>query len=161
MGPYTAAAVGSICFGWKQAAVDTNVKRVVSRWIGRALSGSELQEAANELVTNDAATWNQAVMDLGARFCTPQPTCHLCPIQTWCANPSIYVPPSRQSAFAGSTREARGAIVRTLTNNPHGMTAAKLSLTTKIDEDRVQLACGGLVQDKLVVKKGRRYALPS
>lgn len=161
VGPYTAAAVGSISFGRKQAAVDTNVKRVVSRWVGRALSGSELQGAANDLVSNDAATWNQAVMDLGARFCTPRPSCHLCPIQTWCADPTVYVPPARQSTFAGSNREARGAVVRTLTKNPQGMTVAKLSLTTDIDQDRIGLACGALVQDKLVVKVGRRYALPS
>lgn len=161
VGPYTAAAVGSICFGYHAAAIDTNVRRVVSRWIGQALDGAHLQSAANELLDDDAATWNQAVMDLGATFCTPKPACDGCPIETWCTNPSIYVPPPRQAKFEGSTREARGAIVRVLADSPQALSVDDLAGIIGIDRDRIHTACASLVTDQLVVGSGARYALPA
>jgi len=113
VGPYTAAAISAIAFGDLVAAVDTNLRRVISRWEGLPLSGRDLDEAADALVTDPAGDWNQALMDLGAMVCRPRnPKCTECPVSDWCANPGVYEPPPRQSSFEGSARQLRGALVR-------------------------------------------------
>jgi A/G-specific adenine glycosylase len=113
VGPYTANAIASICFGIGVPAVDTNLKRVISRWIGEPLDGTELADVAYALVDDRAGDWNQALMDLGSSMCTASnPTCETCPVEQWCADPTVYEPPARQSIFAGSHRQLRGALVR-------------------------------------------------
>ncbi len=113
VGPYTAAAVGSISFGEPVPAVDTNLKRVLSRWAGQPLSGSDLTAFAFETVGSPAGDWNQALMDLGSALCTSrEPTCTECPAHEWCADPAVYEPPPRQSTFNGSHRQLRGALLR-------------------------------------------------
>lgn len=113
VGPYTASAIGSMAFGRNEPAVDTNLRRVLSRWIGVPLEGRELREAANELVGHPAGDWNQALMDLGSSLCRPRnPLCAECPVSAHCADPTIYAPPRPQGAFEGSRRELRGALVR-------------------------------------------------
>jgi A/G-specific adenine glycosylase len=113
VGPYTAAAVAAIAFNQPVPAVDTNLKRVISRWQGSSLSGSTLQSAAEDELGSPAGDWNQALMDLGSGLCTPKnPRCDICPVSHWCADPSIYEPPPRQPTFAGSNRQLRGALVR-------------------------------------------------
>ena len=113
VGAYTAAAIASIAFGEDVPAVDTNIRRVLSRWVGERLSGSELNATAIEFVGTPAGDWNQAVMDLGSAMCRPRkPVCSRCPVEAWCSDPDIYQAPTRQSKFKGSNRELRGALVR-------------------------------------------------
>ena len=113
IGPYTAAAIASICFGATVPAVDTNLRRVLSRWFGEPLTGSDLRDFAGEVVGDPAGTWNQALMDLGSTLCTTtSPGCSGCPVTEYCADPTVYEPPPRQSRFEGSHRQLRGALVR-------------------------------------------------
>ena len=113
VGPYTAAAVASICFGAKVAAVDTNLTRVLSRWAGEALAGEELALYAAGHVADSAGDWNQALMDLGSSMCVRRnPHCGDCPVARWCSDPTIYSAPTRQSRFEGSRRQLRGALLR-------------------------------------------------
>lgn len=125
VGPYTAAAVACFAFGAVVPAVDTNLKRVLSRWTGEALEGAALTERASEMVDTEApSAWNQAIMDLGATICRPRsPACDACPVETWCSDPSVYVPPPRQSRYEGSVRQARATILKTLaTRGPTPLT---------------------------------------
>ena len=93
VGPYTAAAISSICFGEQQAVVDGNVYRVLSRLfaIDTPIDTTQGQHlfrhlAADILPPHRAALWNQAMMDLGAMVCTPRsPQCDACPLQAHCA----------------------------------------------------------------------------
>lgn len=113
VGPYTAAAIASMAFGEPVAAVDTNLRRILSRWVGEPLGGRRLHTVAGELVADPGGDWNQALMDLGAAICRPaNPDCGRCPVAEWCSDPSVYEPPPRQSTFAGSRRQLRGALVR-------------------------------------------------
>lgn len=113
IGPYTAAAIASIAFGVDIPAVDTNLKRVLSRWHGGPLSGRYLDEYALGALASPAGVWNQAVMDLGATVCRPRnPSCDVCPVSSWCKDPGVYSAPPRQSRFKGSRRELRGALVQ-------------------------------------------------
>lgn len=106
IGPYTAAAVASIAFGEPAAAVDGNVRRVLSRLLAwEHPTPKQVQEAADALLSalvqqKDArpGDWNQALMELGATVCTPQnPGCGGCPVAAFCqgkASPAHY-PASR------------------------------------------------------------------
>jgi A/G-specific adenine glycosylase len=159
LGPYTAAAVASFAFGQQAAAVDTNVRRVISRWEGQPLTGGPLAEAAAAAMRgHDAATWNQAIMELGATLCRPRrPRCDACPVASWCDDPTVYEPPPRQAPFEGSTRQGRGAVVRAL--SPEWATLQSLADATGHDEARVANAIDGLVLDGLAVRDGRRARL--
>ena len=91
-GPYTAAAVSSIAFGEPRAVVDGNVHRVLSRIYGIAEvpgayhGSSAVAGAAEELLDREEpGIHNQAVMELGARICTPRnPGCPSCPLRDYC-----------------------------------------------------------------------------
>ncbi|GEM45955.1 A/G-specific adenine glycosylase [Deinococcus cellulosilyticus] len=101
VGPYTAAAVSSIAFGYPKAVVDGNVRRVLSRWFAvKEPSDHWLQTTADEqLFHADPSSWNQAVMELGATICTPKaPKCPVCPVKDFCkayqsGNPTAYPAP--------------------------------------------------------------------
>ena len=161
VGPYTAAAIASIAFGEPIAAVDTNAKRVLSRWDGVALEGSALDQAGQAALDPDRpADWNQAMMDLGALICAPRPDCDACPVTEWCADASVYVAPARQASFAGSGRQARGAVVKALVETP-AATQTTLIRQTGLAAERVEGALRGLEADGLVERAGRKWRLPS
>ena len=92
VGDYTAAAVGSIAFNLPVAAVDGNVYRVLARHYGidtpiNTTQGKHLFQAmAQELLpVQEAGTFNQAMMDFGATWCTPRsPRCIDCPVADTC-----------------------------------------------------------------------------
>jgi A/G-specific adenine glycosylase len=92
VGRYTAAAVLSIAYGEPLAVLDGNVARVIARL--DAIRGDlraprrwkELERRAQERLPCEApGEWNQAMMELGARVCTPRaPRCDACPIARVC-----------------------------------------------------------------------------
>jgi A/G-specific adenine glycosylase len=92
IGPYTAAAVGSIAFGLPLAVLDGNVMRVLTRVlalredISLPQTRAKLQAVANEFLARaDASTHNQALMELGATVCVPRkPMCLICPLREEC-----------------------------------------------------------------------------
>ncbi len=121
VGPYTARAVAAIAFGQPVAAVDTNVRRVVSRVLGLSMSVRQLQAEADGLVDlGDPATWTQASMELGATVCVSRrPRCEECPVSDWCASAGRVETPGRHSdseqvPFERTTRWLRGRIVEHL-----------------------------------------------
>jgi len=87
VGRYTAAAIASIAFGEAVAVVDGNVQRVLQRIAGKAISGEQIwQHAENLLDGNRPGDFNQAMMELGATVCTPRaPACLTCPLVELCA----------------------------------------------------------------------------
>ena len=148
IGPYTAAAIASIAFGVDVPAIDTNLKRVLRRWHGEPLSGKPLEDFAIESLASPAGLWNQAVMDLGATICRPtSPACGDCPVSRWCADPTVYEPPVKQSRFKGSRRELRGALVRaSLSNGDLYATGHSLDRTgAEIEETIGNLRAEGLI----------------
>ena len=88
IGSYTSAAIASIAFGEKAAAVDTNVTRVMSRLHGLTNPiVSEVEELTLNLIgSNNPGDVVQALMDLGSLACRPaKPRCDECPLQADCA----------------------------------------------------------------------------
>lgn len=92
VGPYTAAAIGSIAFNLPVAAVDGNVYRVLARYFGIAESIDEnngknqISDIAQSILnTKRPGDHNQALMEMGATVCTPkQPDCTCCPLRVNC-----------------------------------------------------------------------------
>jgi A/G-specific adenine glycosylase len=92
IGPYTAAAIASICFGEQVAVVDGNVNRVISRFFGvkeavdSVIGKKKINQIANSLVPkSNPGDFNQAMMEFGALLCTPQnPQCTQCPLSAGC-----------------------------------------------------------------------------
>jgi A/G-specific adenine glycosylase len=92
IGKYTAGAIASIAFGERAPILDGNVKRILARIfnldasIDLSETEKELWEMAETLVPRkDPGDFNQAMMELGARLCTPKnPNCMTCPVLTHC-----------------------------------------------------------------------------
>jgi A/G-specific adenine glycosylase len=92
VGDYTASAVSSIAYGEKRAAVDGNVERVLSRYLGLKetihipAGKKKYYELAVKFLSNHAPRdFNQAIMDFGAMQCVPVgPSCISCPMRTAC-----------------------------------------------------------------------------
>ena len=92
IGPYTAAAIASICFNEAVPVVDGNVYRVLARVfnIQEDIAGGAsfkvfYNQAASLMDTKQPGEFNQALMELGATVCSPKsPGCDNCPIQHSC-----------------------------------------------------------------------------
>jgi A/G-specific adenine glycosylase len=147
IGPYTAAAVGSIAFDHEIAVVDTNVRRVLSRWRGTALDGARLRDAAAEELTEPASTWNQAVMELGATVCRRSPDCDSCPVAAWCTDPTVYAPPPPQARYEGSARQERGRILARLVDREQSIhdLAGESTMPERVPAIVADLASEGMV----------------
>lgn len=111
IGPYTAGAIGSIAFGLPEPAIDGNVMRVVSRLfcieadIAKASSRRPFDEAMRTIISPDEpGEFNQALMDLGSRICTPTtPKCEECPIGQYC----LAYAENRQTDFPVKSKKAK------------------------------------------------------
>jgi A/G-specific adenine glycosylase len=103
LGRYTAGAILSIAYGQDLPVVDGNVQRVISRLaalaedVKSAGGQNALWDLAEELLPRgQAGDFNQALMELGARICTPRnPSCLLCPMSAGCrarqeGDPTLY-----------------------------------------------------------------------
>ena len=100
IGPSTAAAISSLCFGERVAIMDGNVKRVLTRVLGfdadlaKGVNGRRLWALAAEQlpggknpreVARDMPAYTQGMMDLGATVCLArQPLCAKCPLSVVC-----------------------------------------------------------------------------
>lgn len=92
IGDYTASAIASICYLEPKAVLDGNVFRVLSRLYGidtpiNSTEGQKLfSKLAQELLDKKKPdTNNQAIMEFGARHCTPKkPMCESCIFNTKC-----------------------------------------------------------------------------
>jgi A/G-specific adenine glycosylase len=107
IGPSTAAAISSFCFGERAAILDGNVKRVLTRVLA---FDADLASSSNERALWDHARdllpqrdlqqamprYTQGLMDIGATVCLPRnPSCLLCPVHALCVagragNPEDY-----------------------------------------------------------------------
>lgn len=91
LGPYTIGAILSFGFHKRMAAVDGNVKRVLSRYfsieetISRPSVLRKIEERAESLL-DEKEPWVtvEALIELGSSVCSPKPRCLDCPIRSGC-----------------------------------------------------------------------------
>ena len=173
VGPYTARAVAAIAFGRPVGAVDTNVRRVLSRIVAgaaAALPAPELQQLANAVVPPDRpADWTHALMDVGATLCRPRrPDCADCPARSWCrfaelasvdvegATRTSPTTSARASPapFATTSRWLRGRIVERLRGAGVGEWMAFDGSIGAHERPAIDRALQGLAKDGLVEIRG-------
>ncbi|MEM7327051.1 MAG: A/G-specific adenine glycosylase [Actinomycetota bacterium] len=173
IGPYTARAVRAFAFEQPAAVLDTNVARILARTSGRTLGRREAQDAADDNLGDDPWTWNQAILDVGAGWCTASdPSCGTCPFCDTCAWAHAGRPepdPARgsagvsgkQSRFAGSDRQGRGKLVAALRSGPVAAAELATVMGWPTDPDRAARVAATLVADGLAVRSDDRYHLPT
>ncbi len=118
IGNYTASAIQAFAYNKRTAVLDINIKRIVSR-VYATVNNEQLKEIAEYLVPQTKSRiWNNAMMDIGALHCRPQPSCNGCPFSKICKwnnnNSRIEIKASKQSKFIGSNRYYRGTILKIL-----------------------------------------------
>ncbi len=173
VGAYTARAVAVFAFGQGEAVVDTNVARILARVSGRTMTRTEVQRLADDCVAGrDPWVWNQALLDVGATLCRPNPDCGRCPFAPVCrwhragnpmpdpADGSAGVS-QKQSTFEGSDRQGRGRLVRALRSGPVDDERLPETMGWSDDLERARRVAGTLVADGLVEHSGGRYRLPT
>ena len=106
VGPYTAGAVACFAYEKPVPAVDTNVKRVLTR----VFAPRDVWAFAATLTPKKGKTawaFNQAVMELGALVCTARkPKCPVCPVRRECRSPEKRAGHQRQQGQdTGERRE--------------------------------------------------------
>jgi len=91
VGPYTAAAIASICFNAPTPVVDGNVFRFISRVYGiyKDVSIPATRKCFEQYLsalidTQRPGLFNQAMMECGALICKPKPDCDQCPVREHC-----------------------------------------------------------------------------
>lgn len=92
IGPYSAAAIASLCHDEPVAVLDGNVIRVLSRLFciggdpSKTTVRKEFMAAAQAILDPDQpGMFNEAMMELGATVCLPGiPKCGECPVHTHC-----------------------------------------------------------------------------
>jgi len=131
IGPYTARAVLIFAHNDDLAAVDANVRRVLTHEFALPpqLAPRELQAIADAaLPRGRSRDWHNALMDYGAMVLTARAT--------------GIAPRTRQSAFRGSRRQQRARLLRLLLEcGPQslGQLAGALSLEPVVTEELVGL----------------------
>jgi A/G-specific adenine glycosylase len=109
VGRYTAAAIRCFAFAEPLLPRDANVRRVLARRFPGGLAG-----------VADPWALPGALMDLGRAHCRARPRCQGCPLRTGCLvalEPGGWDPAARpraQSPYAGSLRERRGKLLRSV-----------------------------------------------
>ncbi|MDH4280290.1 MAG: hypothetical protein OEW83_19660, partial [Acidimicrobiia bacterium] len=123
------------------------------------------------VVGRDPWAWNQALLDVGATSCRPDPDCKRCPFNRVCAwhladcsepdpaDGSAGVS-GRQSRFEGSDRQGRGRLVRALRNGSVAENDLAAVMGWPDDEARAERVAATLVVDGLAVHANGRYHLP-
>lgn len=125
IGDYTAGAIASIAYNERCTAIDGNVIRVASRyyWLDQDFNNPKNKRELDAFLQTklpeekDMSDFTQAMMELGARICTPKVArCESCPIRSSCI---------------GATKE-----------NPCVLPVAKKKLEQKIEEKTVCIVAG-------------------
>ncbi|HEY0798445.1 MAG TPA: A/G-specific adenine glycosylase [Candidatus Baltobacteraceae bacterium] len=188
VGPYTAAAIRAFAFNETDAAMDTNIRRIVHR----TLFGVEFPPKASAAVLDARASdevpperghdWNSAMMDLGSAVCSARtPKCLVCPLRDFCQAAPIdsarlamlsaeYAPkrsPEQRIPFEQTTRFVRGRIIDHLRELPPGKAISLLDLHRELqpiikrDEPTFSKIIRALAKDGVLEEGELGVTLPS
>lgn len=153
VGPYTASAVAAFAYNKDGILIETNIRTAVTHHFfpGKELvSDSEVREVLEKAYPQGrAGEWYAALMDYGAHLKRSGVR-----INTKAKNYT------KQRPFKGSAREARGAIVRALSNAPQ--TKRQLNALFSFErKEQLQKQLQVLEGEKIIVQKGTHYILSS
>ena len=152
VGPYTARAIAAFSYNQDVILVETNIRTAIMHHFfskKKKVSDREIEKILGRVFPKGRSrSWYSALMDYGASLKRSGIKLN--------AKHSKYV---KQEKFAGSHREARGAILRALSRG--AQSAAEL--TNLLGHERkAQLtrACAALLLEGMIQKRGRTFVLP-
>ncbi len=152
IGPYTAGAVAAFAYNQDGIFIETNIRTVITHHFfadKENVTDSEVRLVLEKVhPVGQAREWYAALMDYGAHLKRSGVRIN--------ARAKGY---AKQSAFSGSPREARGAIVRRLATGP-ATKQQLLHLLTTERKEQLSEQLEKLLGEKLVEKVGARYFLP-
>lgn len=145
IGDYTAKAVRVFAFDEPESLIETNVRAVFIHHFfprGRAVSDARLMPLITRTVGDRPREWYAALMDYGTYLKAINP------------NPSRRSRHhTKQSAFAGSQREVRGAILKA------SIAGSPLSALEKRFGSRLKPALDSLEKEGLIERRGNGWRL--
>ena len=89
IGTYSASAIACFAFGRDVTIVDSNIRRIVKRFLGTpSMNDTGVMAFLNERgIPERTALFNYALLDLGALVCRPsRPNCSGCPLKEGCSS---------------------------------------------------------------------------
>lgn len=151
VGPYTAGAVMTFAYNEAVPMIETNIRSVYLHHFFKDstdVRDTELLRHIEEtLDRKNPRRWNWALMDYGAF------------IKKEFGNPNGRSKHhTQQSAFRGSDREIRGAILRALLKG--GAARTKLHAALAFEDIRIDAQLEKLVREGMIVRKGKQFFLP-
>ena len=171
IGAYTARALQTFAFEADTGVVDTNIARVLARRAGLRLTAREAQHAADSFVpAGNSWAHNQSLMDLGALVCRPEPKCATCPLEQHCAwalggrptpDPAVGSAgvSTKQSAFSGSDRQGRGALLRAVAIGGVAVVDLAAAMGWPGDAERAKRVASDLVREGFLELRDGTYRL--
>lgn len=180
IGRYTASAIMCFAHGAEVPVVDVNIRRVLARLSKKRASFHDLPGehdiwalAEKWLPAKNVYQWNQALMDIGARFCKVRSVeCSACPLRTLCpSRATLSVLESPRTARRVSEpmhkeiphRIWRGRIVHALRSRTfadvRALTKAIDPTCSALDVRVIETLVKKLERDGLVRRTGMRIAL--
>lgn len=174
VGAYTAAAIASFAHGRRHTVLDTNVRRVLARleqaeaYPAASLTKAERERADAWLPADPdaAALWAASSMELGALVCVAsgEPRCGVCPVRDDCAwraagYPAWEGPERRGQTYAGTDRQARGALLAVLREASEPVSEDDLLRSWTLDDTQARRALDSLIADALVSRTPRGLSL--
>ncbi len=151
VGPYTARAVAAFALNENVVFVETNIRTAIIQHFfadKEDVRDEEIEEVLQRVLPKGKAReWYSALMDYGASL-----------KRSGISHNSKSVTYTKQPAFTGSLREARGAILRELSQ---GATSSTRLANLLGDTRRAQMreALRALFTEGLIKKEGSNYAL--
>jgi len=151
IGPYTARAISTFAYGEPNVFIETNIRAAAIHFFfpnSESVRDADLLPLlAEALDREDPRRWYWALMDYGAA------------LKKVTKNPSRRSAHyTRQSPFAGSLRQARGAVLRFVTR--HGACDEKTLVSeTGIEAERLYLALSSLKKEGFLSEKGGVYLI--
>ncbi len=155
IGTYTSGAICAFAYNKGEVFVETNIRTVVAHHIypqHRCISEEMIHDAVCVMLSYakkkriQPNTFYSALMDYGAHLKeTGISVAHRVAVST------------KQKKFSGSVRQARGLIVRTLLEEPHGL--SKKAFIKRVTHQKRTSALCALMKDGIVVCEGNTYTL--
>ena len=155
IGPYTARAIMAFAYDKSFPLIETNIRAVYIYEFFNNPNKDTPQKISDDtlfpliektLDEKNPREWYYALMDYGAYLKKLK-------LSTNVRHASY----TKQSKFKGSTREARGAVMRNLIESR--MTLKKLQEKIKLPHDRIALAISAMEKEGIVVKNGTYYSI--
>ena len=151
IGPYTAAAISTFAYNKPNAFIETNIRAVFIFFFFKDrtdISDKEIfPHIEASLYKENPRLWYYALMDYGAE------------LKKKTVNPNRKSKHyTKQSKFEGSVRQARGAVIRTLTAH-NNQAYGELYGNTQTEKLLFDKALDGLIREGFVAEEDGRYSI--